>query len=46
MIQSAIIYIILVGACAYVGYRMYGQLKKNQACDKCALMEAAKKNNL
>jgi hypothetical protein len=44
MIQEIIVYTLLAGACTYVGYRFYAALKKKQACDKCALMEAAKKN--
>jgi hypothetical protein len=43
MIQEVLVYILLAGACSYVGYRFYVQLKKKQACDKCALMQEAKK---
>jgi hypothetical protein len=43
MLQSIIVYILLTGACSYVGYRFYAALKKKQACGKCALMEAAQK---
>ncbi len=42
MIQQIAIYIILALATSYVGYRIYGSLKKKQACEKCALMDAAK----
>lgn len=43
MIQEIIVYILLVIATTYVGYRIYGSIKKKQACDKCVLMDAAKK---
>jgi hypothetical protein len=43
MTQEIIIYILLAFASAYVLYRVYGSIKKKQACDKCGLMEAAKK---
>ena len=45
MIQEIIIYILLALASTYVGYRIYGSIKKKQACDNCGLMEAAKKAN-
>lgn len=45
MIQQLIIYILLALATTYVGYRFYSSIKKKQACDKCGLMEAAKKAN-
>jgi hypothetical protein len=44
MIQQIIVYGLLVLALIYVGYRLYGSIKKKQACGKCALMEAAQKN--
>ena len=43
MFQEILIYVILAGALAYVGYRIYDSVKKKHACDKCGLMEAAKK---
>ena len=43
MIQEIIVYILLALAVVYVGYRIYSSIKKKQACDKCALMDAAKK---
>ncbi|MGZ4034790.1 MAG: FeoB-associated Cys-rich membrane protein [Bacteroidia bacterium] len=43
MIQEFIVYILLAFASAYVVYRVYKSIKKKQACDKCGLMEAAKK---
>ena len=43
MIQQVIIYVLVALAVAYVGHRIYSSLKKKQACDKCGLMEAAKK---
>lgn len=45
MIQEFIIYILLAGASSYIAYRIYGSIKKKQACDKCVLMEAAKTKN-
>jgi hypothetical protein len=42
MVQQVIIYIILLLACFYVGYRFYSSIKKKAACDKCGLMQAAK----
>ncbi|CAN5477533.1 hypothetical protein BH10BAC1_BH10BAC1_01370 [soil metagenome] len=45
MIQELIIYILLASALAYVGYRIYGSIKKKQACGKCVLMDEAKKAN-
>jgi hypothetical protein len=42
MIQQAVIYLILSGAVAYTGFRLYSSLKKKQACGKCVLMKAAK----
>lgn len=45
MLQDLIIYALITTASAYMGYRIYGSIKKKQACDKCTLMEAAKKNN-
>ncbi|MBL0328871.1 MAG: hypothetical protein IPP64_05500 [Bacteroidetes bacterium] len=44
MIQQLIIYILLALATSYVGYRIYGSIRKKQACGKCVLMEEAKKN--
>ncbi len=43
MIQETIVYILLAAAAAYVGYRIYGSVKKKQACGKCVLMDEAKK---
>jgi hypothetical protein len=43
MIQQIIIYFILAGSVSYVGCRIYSSIKKKHACDKCALMDAAKK---
>lgn len=43
MIQQIIIYFLLALASVYVGYRIYGSIKKKQACGKCALMEAVQK---
>jgi len=43
MIQQILIYVLVALATAYVGYRIYGSIKKKHACDKCGLMEAAKK---
>lgn len=45
MVQDLAIYILLAIASAYMVYRIYGSIKKKRACDKCALMEAAKKGN-
>ncbi|MFY9309026.1 MAG: hypothetical protein WAQ28_08255 [Bacteroidia bacterium] len=45
MIQNIITYTFLALACSYVVYRTYASIRKKQACSKCALMEAAKKNN-
>ncbi len=42
MIQEIAVYIILACAVGYIGYRFYRSMKKQQACDKCGLMEAAK----
>jgi predicted negative regulator of RcsB-dependent stress response len=44
MMQQIIIYIVLILALAYVGYRIYSSIKKKQACEKCELMKAVKKN--
>lgn len=52
MLQQLIVYILLIGALAYVVYYIYSSVKKKQACSKCALMDAAQskkivqKNNL
>jgi F0F1-type ATP synthase gamma subunit len=43
MLQQTIIYILLALATTYVGYRIYSSIKKKSACDKCGLMDAAKK---
>ena len=43
MIQEVIVYILLIFASYYIGSRLYGSIKKKQACGKCVLMEAAKK---
>ena len=45
MIQELAVYGIVLLAVAYVAYRMYGSIKKKQACDKCELMKAAKNKN-
>jgi hypothetical protein len=42
MFQQAAIYLLLSAAVAYVGYRLYGSIRKKQACGKCELMKAAK----
>jgi hypothetical protein len=42
MYQQILTYILLSGAVAYVAYRFYCSVKKQQACDKCELMKAAK----
>ena len=42
MTQEVLMYIILILALAYISYRIFGSIKKKQACDKCGLMEAAK----
>lgn len=44
MFQQIVIYIVLALAFFYVAYRIYGSIKKKQACGKCVLMEAAKKS--
>jgi hypothetical protein len=43
MIQQIILFIVLGVAVIYIGYRVYISIKKQQACDKCVLMDAAKK---
>ena len=40
MLQQLIVYTALIGALGYVFYRMYLSIKKQQACNKCALMDA------
>jgi hypothetical protein len=42
MIQQIITYLLVLSALAYVTYRIYGSIKKKQACGKCELMKAAK----
>ncbi|MEI6487988.1 MAG: hypothetical protein WCP52_03450 [Bacteroidota bacterium] len=42
MIQEIIMYVILAIATAYVVFRIYQSVKKKSACEKCALMDAAK----
>ena len=42
MTQSIIVYLILAASVSYLGYRIYSSIKKKHACDKCALMDAAK----
>lgn len=42
MFEQIIIYGILVLAFIYVAYRIYGSVKKKQACSKCALMKTEK----
>lgn len=46
MIQQIAIYIILALALAYVCYRIYINIKKKHACNKCELMKAAKKSKV
>jgi uncharacterized membrane protein len=41
MLQQLIVYALLISAFAYVGYRIYLSVKKQQACSKCALMDVA-----
>jgi len=43
MLQSVIILIALLLSVGYVAYRLYSSIKKKKECDKCALMDAAKK---
>jgi len=43
MIQEIAVYILVLLALCYVGYRFYASIKKKQACDKCELMKAVKK---
>ncbi len=43
MIQEIAAYILLAIASTYVGFRVYGSIKKKQACGKCVLMQEAKK---
>ena len=43
MIQQIIIYILLILAITYIGFRIYSSIKKKQACTKCALMDVATK---
>jgi hypothetical protein len=45
MIQTILTYLLVILATGYVGYRIYSSIKKQKACDKCGLMEAAKKAN-
>ncbi len=45
MTQELAVYILLTLALAYVVYRIYGSIKKQQACDKCELMKVAKKES-
>jgi hypothetical protein len=40
--QQALVYILLSGAVAYVCRLLYLRVKKQEACDKCELMKAAK----
>ena len=42
MTQELASYILLLLAIVYVGRRIYNSIKKKNACDKCALMEATK----
>lgn len=46
MIQSILVYCLLAVSLGYVAYRIYGTVKKKQACDKCELMKAAKASPL
>jgi hypothetical protein len=43
MLQEVTVYIIIAVSLAYVANRIYGSIKKKQACDKCSLMEAVNK---
>jgi len=43
MLQSIITLLLVVISAGYVSYRLYSSVKKKKACDKCALMDAAKK---
>jgi hypothetical protein len=45
MAQEILIYILLALASAYLAFRIYGNIKKKSACDKCAIMDVAKKAN-
>ena len=38
-----ITYIIVFTAVVYIVYRLYNNINKRKACDKCVLMDAAKK---
>ncbi|MDQ3048408.1 MAG: hypothetical protein M3R27_12735 [Bacteroidota bacterium] len=42
MNQEIIAFVLLGIACCYVGYRVFGSIKKKKACGKCVLMDAAK----
>ncbi len=44
MAQEITSYIILFIAFFYIGKRIYSSIRKKDACSKCALMDAAKKN--
>jgi CRISPR/Cas system-associated protein Cas5 (RAMP superfamily) len=52
MLQQLIVYTALIGALGYVVYRIYLSVKKQQACNKCALMDVSQhkksvsKNNI
>lgn len=46
MFEQLILLLILLLSIAYIGYRIYSSFKKKQACDKCELMKAAKKNKI
>jgi len=43
MIQEIIVCILSTLATIYMGSRIYKSIKGKHACDKCALMDAAKK---
>lgn len=42
MSQEIATYVLLLLATIYVGRRIYNSIKKKNACDKCALMDATK----
>ena len=43
MFQELGVGVLIIIALTYVVYRLYGSIKKKQACDKCELMQAVKK---
>jgi hypothetical protein len=46
MLQSILVLIIVLISVGYVSQRLYNSIKKKKECDKCALMDAAKKAQL